>query len=217
MTSKPLRSLLRTVSTSKSWPAVTLLHSKHSIVPCPLLLDSGRRGGKDALGISWESCAQSWYQKQREYKWYVGHPQRQKQNEASWPSKFSEDSKSHWGNGAQAFGETGEKQTVSEVKWLGLAQAQGVGSDQRVSRPPPLRTRVSRSARGAAGGGGQTEAGGARGSPSGALGVRGGVSYLGRGGRRDFGRRARVQLRTGTSKGQPSAGGTAAACPSPAA
>lgn len=43
------------------------------------------------------------------------------------------------------------------------------------------------------------------------------MSYLGRGGRRDFGRRARVQLRAGTGRGQPSAGGTTAACPSPAA
>lgn len=53
--------------------------------------------------------------------------------------------------------------------------------------------------------------------PAAPWGFGGGVSYLGQGGRRDFGRRARVQLRAGTRRGQLSAGGTAAARPSPAA
>lgn len=65
--------------------------------------------------------------------------------------------------------------------------------------------------------GDRTRDGGAWGSPGGALGVRGGVSYLGQGGRRNFGRRARVQLRAGSRRGQLSAGRTAAARPSPAA
>ena len=63
----------------------------------------------------------------------------------------------------------------------------------------------------------RTEGGRGAGLPQRRPGGSGGVSYLGRGGRRDFGRRARVQLRAGTGRGQPSAGGTTAACPSPAA
>lgn len=55
------------------------------------------------------------------------------------------------------------------------------------------------------------------GRPRSVRGFRGGVSYLGRGGRRDFGRKARIQLRTRTKRNQLSAGGTTAACPSPAA
>lgn len=91
-----------------------------------------------------------------------------------------------------------------------------MGSDRGVSGFPPLYTTVRHWARGAAGGGGQDRerAGLPQRRPGG---VAGGVSYLGRSGRRDFGRRARVQLRAGTCSGQPSAGGTAAACPSPAA
>lgn len=47
------------------------------------------------------------------------------------------------------------EETVSDLERLGLAQAQGVGSDRGVSGTPPLRTRIGHWARGAAGGGSQ--------------------------------------------------------------
>lgn len=46
-------------------------------------------------------------------------------------------------------------ETVSDLELLGLAQAQGVGSDRGVSGTPPLRTSIGHWARGAAGGRGQ--------------------------------------------------------------
>lgn len=84
-------------------------------------------------------------------------------------------------------------------------------------RTLPLRTRVGHSARGAARRGGQAWGRAGPRAPQRRPGGSGGVSYLNRGGRRDFGRRARIQLRARTGRDQPLAGGTAAACPSPAA
>lgn len=63
-------------------------------------------------------CVQSWYLKQHEYKWYVGHPQKEKQNEALWPFKFSEDTKSLWGYGAQPSRETGKKLSPTWSDWV---------------------------------------------------------------------------------------------------
>lgn len=147
-----------------------------SIVPCPLLLDLGKRGGKEVFSISWESSVFSpgTRSSMNTSGMWVTHRERDRTKLCD-PPKFSEDTKSLWGYGAQPSGETGEKQTVSELEWLSLAQAQGVGSDRAVSGTPPLYTRVRHWARGAAGGRGQDrERAGGGAPPAASCGGRGG-------------------------------------------
>lgn len=100
----------------------------------------------------------------------------------------------------------------------GSSTSPGRGQRPRSLRTPSPTHQVGHLARGAVRERGQNWGRARPRAPSAAPGDSGGVSYLGRGGRRDFGRRARAQLRAGTLKGQPSASGiAAAACPSPAA